>query len=410
MAVVKQETIDSNTGHLSQLSWGAIFAGLVVIMALSWLLYLLGAAVGVAVIDGTDVNLVSKGLGIGAVVWMVVSSVIAFFLGSMLTARLTGEPDKTVGMLHGVTVWGVASTLMLVLGYMGATTGLQTGYSVIKSTASAVGSGVSGAVSATGSLASSLGDTAVVDEIKVRLKQRASKMAAEMDAKGGANVSPADIRKAIDRLDGQTLEQIAMQLGKGNTEKARKTLADSTNLSSAEVTSLIDGLSRELQQELGTADNDAGLVADLENKVKSSLASQVADMDAAGGARVNRRDVRRALDELDKQSLQTIGTRLVQGDTQGAKNALAANTNLTDAQVNDLIDGVQADVQGTIDSVQATANDYVEKAATYTQAVLWSAFIVALLGLGACILGGLIGAQTARRVRVMATPGVHPRV
>ncbi|MFG0332322.1 MAG: hypothetical protein ACF8TS_03075, partial [Maioricimonas sp. JB049] len=95
--VGSREEVVTNLDRPPLLSWGAIVGGVVFLVASSWLLNLLGFAMGVSVADATDGDAINNGLSIGAIVWIILSALIAYFLGSLLTARLSGKIDSTVG-------------------------------------------------------------------------------------------------------------------------------------------------------------------------------------------------------------------------------------------------------------------------------------------------------------------------
>jgi|SRR5690606_19105876 len=103
MATIREEAVLETDRPL--ISWGAIFAGLVFVVASTWLLILLGSAIGLSVADVTDAAGVGQELGIGAVIWLLLTAFVAYFLGSLLTARLSGKPERSAGMLHGVILW-----------------------------------------------------------------------------------------------------------------------------------------------------------------------------------------------------------------------------------------------------------------------------------------------------------------
>src|SRR2546421_10345994 len=66
---------------LKGISWGAIFAGVVIALAVQIVLSLLGIGIGASTIDPLNQQNPGKGLGIGAAVWFVISSLIATFAG-----------------------------------------------------------------------------------------------------------------------------------------------------------------------------------------------------------------------------------------------------------------------------------------------------------------------------------------
>ncbi|GJL73603.1 MAG: hypothetical protein NMNS01_28020 [Nitrosomonas sp.] len=405
--IVAHDEAAAEVNRLSLISWGSVLAGLVFIVAISWLLNLLGMAIGVSAADAADATSISGGFGISAVIWIVISSMIVYFLGAMLTARLSGKHDKTTGMLHGVTLWGVTTTLMLVLGFIGITGLLQTGQSLLSSTAStvvntasALGSGTSDTASYIAQQASDAEDSKIVNKIQAKLKRHASSLIADADPKGGAEISQRDVRETIDQLDSDALEKMATQLIDGDTEQAKETLANNSGLSEQEIDTLIESMSQEVQEMLGTENIDDGLTAEIQNRVKQRFARFASDLDAPGGPNVSSQDIQQALEQIDMQTLQSVATRLIMRDTESAKDVLIANTNLTDAQIDDLVDGVNREVEQTITKYQNELNSATEAVATYSQAVLWAVFSASAIGLLLSILGGAMGAATTQRLYV----------
>jgi hypothetical protein len=95
-------------GPRARVSWGAIFAGLVVATVVQVVLALLGLAIGLAAFDpGTS----AKGAGIGTGLWVIVSALVALFVGGLTTGRLAGVMERRDGFLHGVVLWGLSTLL-----------------------------------------------------------------------------------------------------------------------------------------------------------------------------------------------------------------------------------------------------------------------------------------------------------
>lgn len=98
------EPVISTTGF--RLSWGAVFAGLVVATALQIVLTLLGAAIGFSAWQPGES---AKALGIGAGIWAIISVLISLFIGGRTTGRLAGLLTRTDGILHGILLWGLST-------------------------------------------------------------------------------------------------------------------------------------------------------------------------------------------------------------------------------------------------------------------------------------------------------------
>jgi ElaB/YqjD/DUF883 family membrane-anchored ribosome-binding protein len=101
-----------------------------------------------------------------------------------------------------------------------------------------------------------------------------------------------------------------------------------------------------------------------------------------------------------RSARETLAMRLARGKTQSAKDVLAANTNLTSRQVDDIVGGVQEDVSRLIQRYQNEAAEVVEAASTYIQAVLWGVFLASALGLAISLLGGCVGTESTRTIEV----------
>lgn len=89
-----------------RLSWGGIFAGLVVALVVQVLLSLLGLAIGLGAANFVTGNL--QAVGIGAGIWAVLTALISLFAGGLAAGHLAGVLTRFDGMLHGVLVWGLS--------------------------------------------------------------------------------------------------------------------------------------------------------------------------------------------------------------------------------------------------------------------------------------------------------------
>jgi hypothetical protein len=96
-----------------KVSWGGVFAGVLVAMGVSMLLASLGLAIGVSAVNPgqTDPGTV----GTGAAVWGGLQLLIALFIGGMVATRVGAIIDRTTGFFEGVLVWVVSLILMAYL-------------------------------------------------------------------------------------------------------------------------------------------------------------------------------------------------------------------------------------------------------------------------------------------------------
>src|SRR5437762_6452074 len=122
------ETSGSFDRPFAHVSWGAIFAGAIIALATQLVLTLIGAAVGLATLNpATGENPTGTTLGIGAAVWLVISSLVSLFVGGYVAGRLGGTFN---GWLHGLATWATMTMLTILLlttaagGLIGTASGL----------------------------------------------------------------------------------------------------------------------------------------------------------------------------------------------------------------------------------------------------------------------------------------------
>ena len=87
----------------TRVSWGAIFAGVVLAIAVQLVLGILGTGIGLSLVDpveGTTPG--AAGFGIGAGIYWVITTVIALGAGGYAAARVAGVHDRFDGLVHGL--------------------------------------------------------------------------------------------------------------------------------------------------------------------------------------------------------------------------------------------------------------------------------------------------------------------
>ncbi len=171
-----------------RVSWGAIFAGVTIAVAVQLLLGILGTGIGLSVVnpvEGTTPG--AAGFGIGAGIYWLITTVIALGAGGYAAARLSGVTEKFDAMAHGLVVWGV--TLILTLYLLTSAVG-----SIIGGAFRTVGS-VAGAAGATvGAVAPGAVQVAGVDASDVRQEAAAYLSDAPSDP---AQMTPEQAQKEI---------------------------------------------------------------------------------------------------------------------------------------------------------------------------------------------------------------------
>ena len=125
-----------------RISWGAIIAGALVSIVVMLLLNLLGIGIGLGSIDPMEEANPFAGLGTGAIIWWVVSNLIAIFAGGYVAGKLAGIPLKNTSTIHGILSWSLYTLVSLWL-LTTAIGGLISGVgSVLSKSISAAGSGI----------------------------------------------------------------------------------------------------------------------------------------------------------------------------------------------------------------------------------------------------------------------------
>ncbi len=94
------------------LCWGAVIAGAVAALSAHLLITTFGVGLGVQMIDAVSDPDPARRFSVGVgVVWSV-SALLSLWLGGWVAGRLTPEPSRDLGRLHGVLVWSVATVVM----------------------------------------------------------------------------------------------------------------------------------------------------------------------------------------------------------------------------------------------------------------------------------------------------------
>ena len=123
MAVVESRSVAAASDALigqpgSYVEWGAIFAGAVAALAVSFVLLSFGAAAGLsAVSPWTSTSGTVKAVTFGSVLWMILSYIWAFSLGGYLSGRLRHRWSSNQSEVefrdgaHGLLVWATSIVL-----------------------------------------------------------------------------------------------------------------------------------------------------------------------------------------------------------------------------------------------------------------------------------------------------------
>jgi hypothetical protein len=309
-------------GHPT-MKWGAIIGGWLVATGIASLMYVAGLALGFSAFDPYNAEATANGIGMGTAVWMVLTWAVSLFLGGMFASWFDGRSDQTVGTLHGVTVWGLSVAASGLLLAVGLTQVVQGGAAIVQ------GGATTGAAAA-------------------------GMAVPQMTPRGPASGATDE---AITGLQAQLTQRIAQ--------------TTSRSASPAMATPSSGALA-------STAPGGAGTAAGVTQPSSQS----------------NPADVRRATEQLDRQSIAAVASALIRGNTENAKALLAANTSMSQTEIDQTLQSLSAQVEKYKADVKAAA----DAAARYTATAMWVIFLSSLLALVAAGLGGWMGAGHIHRV------------
>jgi hypothetical protein len=125
-----------------KVSWGGVFAGVLVAIGVSMLLASLGVAIGVSAVDPGNTE--PSTIGIGAAIWGGLQLLIALFVGGMVATRVGAIIDRTTGFFEGVLVWVVSFMLMAYLAGNGIASVASGAFSLLGGATQTLGAVVQG--------------------------------------------------------------------------------------------------------------------------------------------------------------------------------------------------------------------------------------------------------------------------
>lgn len=262
MAVTYSEMSATTLPAVRRVSWGAIFVGVVIAMVVQLLLGVLGLAIGASTIDPLQEGNPMDGIGMGAGIYWIISSIISLFAGGLAAGALTTVQNHRDRTLHGLTVWGLAVAFLFLT----------------------IGTGVGGLI---GGTASMLGGGA--------------KMAGDALAK----VAPEAVDAVQTRMDEADID---LDLGEWRAE-ARQLLRDSAI--PAIQPDRLEGEVEELQQDVSSAVNRAGQDPQRVDTELESLFDQI------------QREGRETLRAVDREALVNIVTQRTGQSRQEAEQTVA---------------------------------------------------------------------------------------
>jgi hypothetical protein len=201
-----------------RISWGAVFAGVIILLIVQFVLSLLGVGIGASSIDPSQQGGTPEAsdVGIGAGLWWVICSLIAVFAGSWVAGRLAGMPDRTDGMLHGLVTWGLAMLLLIYLLTTAVSSLVGGAFGIVGSAMQAVGQGAQAAGGAAAGAAQTPGILAPFQRDLQKLVDRARQQ---------AQLTGQQMQQIASDENGRTVVQKAVSTGPESLSEADRQAA-----------------------------------------------------------------------------------------------------------------------------------------------------------------------------------------
>lgn len=178
------------TGVVKRVSWPAIFSGVVLVLAVEVLLNMLGAGIGLGLVNPNGGAPDARGFGIGAGIWWFASTIVALLFGCYVAARLAGVATRFDGLLHGLVIWGLALLITIYLLSTAIGSVIGGAFTLVGDTVSATGKG----------LASAAPQIAQMAGVTPDVVQRQAEAYLQPTNTDPATMSPQDAQKEIVKL------------------------------------------------------------------------------------------------------------------------------------------------------------------------------------------------------------------
>lgn len=246
-------TPTGGTPFYKRISWGAIIAGTLVALVTMLMLNLLGIGIGLGSINPMQEAAPFSGLGIGAIIWWVVSNLIAIFAGAYVAGKLAGVPLGSTSTMHGILSWCLYTLVSFYILTTAVGSIISGVGSVVSSTLSAAGSGIEAVVSNSGQNQNSnqnqnQSSLISLSEIKSEVKQ-------VMSSKQNSKIVPDSIEQRVSKVVPDSIQIVTdstEQKVESTTQGARMNMNNVEYISDEE----IEGIAKDILFENGKlADN-----------------------------------------------------------------------------------------------------------------------------------------------------------
>jgi hypothetical protein len=113
MADVSYQNLDSYPARM-RINWGAVWAGMFAFVAIWSVFGVLGEAIFASAANPNTQYPVT-GMSVGMAVWSVILTIIAMYVAGRVTGHLAGVTNRHDGLLHGLTMFGLAVVATLII-------------------------------------------------------------------------------------------------------------------------------------------------------------------------------------------------------------------------------------------------------------------------------------------------------
>ena len=247
---------DARTILINQISWGAVFAGVVIALTAQLLLNLLGVGIGLATIDPSAANNPDpKTFSIGAGVWWAISGIVAALIGGYAAGRLSGRPKESTTGWHGLIAW--AGTTLVVFYLLSTALGAVVGGAF---------SAVSSAMGGVGQIASTAAQTAapaIASNSFADIEQRIRSAAGGTDPAAARDAAVGAVRALVTGDPSQA---------QAARERAAAALAQAQNIPIEQAREQVVQYEQQYRQMVEQAKQKATAAADVAAKTASRAA------------------------------------------------------------------------------------------------------------------------------------------
>jgi hypothetical protein len=252
---------DVRTATLNQVSWEAVFAGATIALVLQLILNMLGLGIGVFTVNTVAGDSQSaSSLSFGAVVWWVVSGIVASGIGGYIAGRLSGKPSASTTAYHGLVSWALA-TLVLIYLLSSVATGLfGGGLSTVSAAVGGAGKAIAGTAQSIQVVAPSLNPSLNMSDAMSRLENQMRSASGGQDPSALRDTAIAIVKAAA---SGDPVHQAAA------TDGAAESLAKAQNIPVEQAKSQVGEYQKQYRESVVKATQQAKETADATAKTIS---------------------------------------------------------------------------------------------------------------------------------------------